>query len=236
MRNRLSCFGIGPYYCRRNPSSLSMRSLQTAERPHGPVIYKDLIALTYTTNRSQEGPFWGEVALPSVESERRVVPPPIQGVIRHRGGPLMPLGRPWRRGVPDERGQHRSPQSPSGACPTTTPSARAQMRSTIRCGTPSEAGGHAPSKRVGVVPIIVDGVGVGLAIDQRPARVWDPKDVPEGEHRRRSLNRARFGGAKATGQNGYQCSSEAIGARCVAVPELLRVEEGPCIRGDELPL
>ena len=165
-----------------------MRSLQTAKRPHGPVIYKDLIALSYTTNRSQEGPFWGEVALPSVESERRVVPPPIQGVIRHRGGPLMPLGRPWRRGVPDERGQHRSPQSPSGACPTTTPSARAQMRSTIRCGTPSEAGGHAPSKRVGVVPIIVDGVGVGLAIDQRPARVWDPKDVPEGEHRQRSLN------------------------------------------------
>ena len=104
-----------PYYCRRNPSSLSMRSLETAKRPHGPVIYKDLIALTYTTNRSQEGPFWGEVALPSVESERRVVPPPIQGVIRHRGGPLMPLGRPWRRGVPDERGQHRSPQSPSGA-------------------------------------------------------------------------------------------------------------------------
>ena len=63
-----------------------------------------------------------------------------------------------------------------------------QMRSTIRCGTPSEAGGHAPSKCVGVVPIIVDGVGVGLAIDQRPARVWDPKDVPEGEHRQRSLN------------------------------------------------
>ena len=119
-----------------------------------------------------------------------------------------------------------------------------QMRSTIRCGTPSEAGGHAPSKRVGVVPIVVDGVGVGLAIDQRPARVWDPKDVPEGEHRQRSLNQeqakesqpGRFGGAKATGHHGYQCSSEAIGARCVAVPELLRVEEGPCIRGDELPL
>ena len=101
---------------------------------------------------------------------------------------------------------------------------------------PSEVRRQVPSPSAWVVRIVADGVGVGLAIDQRPARVWDPKDVPEGEHRRRSLNRARFGGAKATGHHGYQCSSEAIGARCVAVPELLRVEEGPCIRGDELPL
>ena len=118
-----------------------------------------------------------------------------------------------------------------------------QMRSTIRCGTPSEAGGHAPSKRVGVVPIVVDGVGVRLAVDQRLARVWDPKDVPEREQAKESqpgtgegVSNGHASEGPSTGHHGYQCSSEAIGARCVAVPELLRVEEGPCIRGDELPL
>ena len=95
------------------------------------------------------------------------------------------------------------------------------------------AGPPGPSRSF-YVSIVVDGEGVGLTVDQRPTRVWDPKGVPEGEQAKESQP-GRFGGAIA-GHHGYQCSSEAIGARWVAVLELLGVEEGPCIRGDQLPL
>ena len=98
---------------------------------------------------------------------------------------------------------------------------------------PSEARRQVPSRSADwVVRVVADGVGVGLAIDQRTARVRDAQHVPEGgsaisAHQWPSVT-IRSNQWSSEVISGHQWSSVAISVRGVEVSllDLLTEEDG----------